>query len=160
MTSPLPDPQKRACRILRSMPVIPLGSYLKASAPVLLSYRPCKPLVRRTTCKTDSLGPSWPHPSSKERAHLIPSQRHIIRYVIAARKSQMKSKKQAVLLERLLLYLISFPCKNDGIALHTPLDPGESEPCFLCSGSSFPEATLEQTQGRDLKVVTCLLSSE
>lgn len=165
MTSPLPDPRKRACRILRFMAVTPHWSYLKASAPVLLFHRPCKPSVRRTSCKTDSLGPFWPHPSSKGwaskiRTHLIPFQRHIVRYVIAARKSQTKSKKQAIFLEGLLLYLIFFPYKNDGMAFHTPLDPGESEPWFLCGGSSFPEATLWQTQGRDLKVVTCLLSGE
>lgn len=142
MTSPLPDPQKRACRILRSVAVTPHRSYLKASAPVLLSHRPCKPSVSRTSCKTDDLGPFLPHPSSKERTHLIPFQRHIIRYVIAARKSQTKSKKQFIFLEGLLLYLISFPYKNDDMASHTPLDPGESEPWFLCGGSSFPEATL------------------
>lgn len=84
----------------------------------------------------------------------------MIRYVIAARKSQTKSKKQAFFLEGLLLYLISFPYKTDGFAFHTPLDPGESELWFLCGGSRFPEVTLWQTQGRDLKVVTCLLSSE
>lgn len=45
----------------------------------------------------------------------------------AARKSQTKSKKQAVFLEGLLLCLIPFPYENDDIASHTPLDPGSRD---------------------------------